>query len=107
MPQSSKDFVNLPGRTCVSNKWKLRAEFFLKKFLSVAIFRYVEHELNSRKDKMDPEYQEQHLQFVATNNNGSTITDIIVAGAAAYSYIHPPGGENYGRILSRKLLKLA
>jgi hypothetical protein len=31
---------------------------------------------------MDPEYQEQHLQFVATHNNGSSITDIILAGSS-------------------------
>ena len=40
---------------------------------------------------MDPEYQEQHLQFVATNNNGSTIMDIVMAGWAKNKYVKKAG----------------
>ena len=40
---------------------------------------------------MDPEYQEQHLQFVATNNNGSTIMDIVMAGWSKNEYVKKAG----------------
>jgi hypothetical protein len=51
---------------------------------------------------MDPEYQEQHLQFVATQNNGSSIADIILAGSLSVLRKKEP---HYFYCWSRSILK--